>query len=54
MANFAFTFKVGHYCTTDGALGSNLFVLANKPLGFALDQLEKRRAWRGCRELGVS
>jgi len=26
-ANSAFAFKAGHYCTRDGALGSNLFIL---------------------------
>jgi len=40
-ANSAFAFKAGHYCTRDGALGSNLFIRGRIYL-HCLDQLEKR------------
>jgi hypothetical protein len=41
MANLTFTFKAGHYCTTDGAMGSNLFIFTNKLLGLAWINLRK-------------
>jgi hypothetical protein len=41
MANLGFTFRAGHYCTTDGAMGSNLFIFKNKLLGLAWMNLRK-------------
>src|SRR5208337_1799361 len=40
--NSAFAFKARYYCTRDGALGRNLFILGTNYLR-CLDQLEKKR-----------
>jgi len=50
MANLVFTFRAGHYCTTDGAMGSNLFIFKNKLLGLAWINLGKGKPEEAARQ----